>query len=70
MTVRAHGGKSEIIWPIVDSSHLHGLLERIVSLGLRLDSLAPLEAAPRSHAANTHTHDRLGSTTGEPARGA
>ena len=43
MTVRAHNGKTEIIGPIIDSSHLHGLLERIASLGLRLHSLNPLE---------------------------
>jgi hypothetical protein len=43
MTLCAHNGETEIIGPIVDSSHLHGLLERIAGLGLRLHSLTPLE---------------------------
>jgi hypothetical protein len=43
MTIRARNGKTEIVGPITDSSHLHGLLERIASLGLRLHSLTPLE---------------------------
>ena len=37
MTFRAHDGETEITGPIIDQSHLHGLLERI--------------AAPRTHAA-------------------
>jgi len=75
MTVRVHGGKTEIIGPIIESSHLHGLLERIASLGLRLHSLAPLEAenteSRGQHTrARTHTtHNRLGSTTGESRQG-
>ena len=60
MTVRVHGGKTEIIGPIIESSHLHGLLERIASLGLRLHSLAPLEAEntefTRPTHARAHTH--------------
>jgi hypothetical protein len=43
MTVRAHDGETEIVGPIIDQSHLHGLLERIASLGLTLRSLAPCE---------------------------
>jgi hypothetical protein len=43
MTVRAHDGETEIIGLITDQSHLHGLLERIASLGLTLHSLAPFE---------------------------
>ena len=34
MTLSAHDGRTEITGPIVDSSHPHGLLERIVGLGL------------------------------------
>ena len=54
MTVSAHGGNTEIVGPIVDQSHLQGLLERIAGLGLTLHSLTPLEAenvqaAPRPH---------------------
>jgi hypothetical protein len=44
MTVRVHDGETEITGPIIDQSHLHGLLERIASLGLTLHSLTPLEA--------------------------
>jgi len=43
MTVRAHDGETDITGPIIDQSHLHGLLERIASLGLALHSLTPLE---------------------------
>ena len=43
MTLRAHHGETEITGPIIDQSHLYGLLERIASLGLTLDSLTPLE---------------------------
>jgi hypothetical protein len=43
MTLSAHDGKSELTGPIVDSSHLHGLLERIAGLGLTLHSVNPLD---------------------------
>jgi hypothetical protein len=43
MTLRAHDGETEITGPIIDQSHLQGLLERIASLGLRLHSLTPLD---------------------------
>jgi hypothetical protein len=43
MTLRAHDGETEITGPIIDPSHLHGLLERIAGLGLTLHSLTPLE---------------------------
>ena len=39
MTVCAHDGETEITGPVIDDAHLHGLLERIASLGLRLHSL-------------------------------
>ena len=55
MTVRADNGKTEIIGPITDSSHLHGLLERIASLGLRLHSLTPLETEATEPRGQTHT---------------
>ena len=34
MTVRAHDGETDITGPIIDQSHLQGLLARIASLGL------------------------------------
>jgi hypothetical protein len=43
MTLSAHDGETEIIGPIIDPSHLQGLLERIAGLGLTLHSLTPLE---------------------------
>ena len=54
MTLRAHDGETDITGPIIDQSHLQGLLERIASLGLTLRSLTPLEtenapADPRPH---------------------
>ena len=42
MTIRAHDGETDITGPIIDQSHLQGLLERIASLGLTLHSLNPL----------------------------
>ncbi len=43
MTLSAHNGRTEITGPIVDPSHLHGLLDRIAGLGLTVHSLTPLE---------------------------
>jgi hypothetical protein len=50
MTLSAHDGRTDIIGPIVDPSHLHGLLERIAGLGLTVHSLNPVdpEDAPPS----------------------
>lgn len=44
MTLSAHDGRTEIMGPIVDPSHLHGLIERITGLGLTLHSLTPLDS--------------------------
>jgi hypothetical protein len=54
MTIYAHDGETDITGPIIDQSHLQGLLERIASLGLKLYSLTPLEidnaqADPQPH---------------------
>ena len=52
MTLSAHDGRTDITGPIIDPSHLHGLLERIAGLGLTLHSLTPLEtegAQPAAH---------------------
>lgn len=55
MTVFAHDGRTEISGPIVDSSHLHGLLERIAGLGLTVHSLNPLDAEDAQPDALPHT---------------
>jgi hypothetical protein len=54
MTLRAHDGETEIIGPIIDPSHLHGLVERIASLGLTLYSLTPLDAENAKAGAQPH----------------
>ena len=56
MTVRAHHGETEIIGPIIDQSHLLGLLERIANLGLTLHSLTPVD--PESAEADAQSHER------------
>lgn len=43
MTVCAHDGITEITGPVIDPSHLHGLLDRITGLGLTLRSLTPAD---------------------------
>jgi hypothetical protein len=59
MTLYAHDGDTEIIGPIIDSSHLHGLLERIASLGLTLQSVAPSETEnARAGAQPAQVNDR------------
>ena len=55
MTLRAHNGETEVTGPIIDSSHLQGLLERIAGLGLTLHSLTPLETENADSGAQTQT---------------
>ena len=55
MTLSAHDGRTDITGPLVDPSHLHGLLERITGLGLTVHSLTPLDAEDARAAAPTHT---------------
>lgn len=43
MDVHATTGQTEITGPIVDPSHLQGLLERIAGLGLTLSSVTQLD---------------------------
>lgn len=43
MSISAHDGITEIIGPVIDPSHLQGLLDRITGLGLTLHSLTPLD---------------------------
>ena len=56
MTLRAHNGETEVTGPIIDSSHLQGLLTRIAGLGLTLLSLVPLET--RAAEADTQPPDK------------
>ncbi len=44
MTITAHDGITEMTGSIIDQAHLHGLLDRIASLGLTLHSVTPLDA--------------------------
>jgi hypothetical protein len=55
MTLSAHDGQTEITGPIIDPSHLHGLLERITGLGLTLHSLTPIETENAEADAQPHT---------------
>ena len=55
MTLHADNGETEIIGPIIDPSHLQGLLERIAGLGLTLHSVNPLEADNARAPAKPHT---------------
>lgn len=50
MAICAHDGVTEIAGPIIDPSHLQGLLERIAGLGLTLRSLTPLNPENRTNA--------------------
>jgi hypothetical protein len=42
MGIRITNGRTEITGPVIDQSHLYGLLGRIADLGLTLRSVAPL----------------------------
>jgi hypothetical protein len=44
MTFSAHEGGTEMTGRIIDPSHLQALIERIAGLGLRLQSVTPLNA--------------------------
>ena len=72
MTLRAHDGETDITGPIIDQSHLHGLIERIARLGLTLHSLNPLETENAESGVRTHTqpgevnHNDLGTYSKGP----
>ena len=55
MTISAHDGRTDITGPIIDPSHLHGLLERIAGLGLTVHSLTPLDTEDAQAGALTRT---------------
>ncbi len=61
MTICARGGITEITGAVIDASHLYGLLERIASLGLTLNSVAALDAedpeAAESRSAATRSRE-------------
>ncbi len=67
MAVRAHDGEMDITGPIIDQSHLHGLIERIAGLGLTLRSLTPLETENAGADARPYTQPTRASTT-SPAK--
>jgi hypothetical protein len=54
MTIRAHNGETDITGPIIDQSHLQGLLQRIAGLGLTLHSFTPLETENAEAGAQPH----------------
>lgn len=56
MTLLARNGETEIIGPIVDPSHLQGLLKRIARVGLSLRRLNLMEAENAEPATQTRTH--------------
>ena len=60
MTLHAHNGETEITGPIIDSSHLQGLLERIARLVLTVHSLTPLDTENAQADAQTHTQPSRG----------
>ena len=45
MTLKAENGRTILVGPIIDQSHLHGLLDRIQDFGVELISV---EALPES----------------------
>jgi hypothetical protein len=51
MTLVAGNGQTAITGPVRDQTHLHGLLDRVGSLGLELVSVIPL--APTSDSGNS-----------------
>jgi len=55
MTLRAHDGETDISGPIIDQSHLQGLLDRIASLGLTLHSVTPIETTQAKAHRQPHT---------------
>jgi hypothetical protein len=58
MTLRAHNGETEIAGPIIDQSHLQGLIERIAGLGLTLHGLTPLDPEKAEADAQPYTTSR------------
>jgi hypothetical protein len=55
MTISTCDGRTEITGPIIDSSQLQGLLERIAGLGLTVHSLTPLDPADAEANVPLHT---------------
>ena len=55
-TLDAHDGETDITGPIIDQSHVDGLLARIASLGLTLHSLTALDTEDTEADGQTHSH--------------
>jgi hypothetical protein len=55
MTIHAHDGETDITGPIIDQSHLQGLIQRIAGFGLALRSVNPLGAGDGEVDARPHT---------------
>ena len=53
MTLVAGNGQTAIIGPLRDQTHLHGLLDRVGSLGLELVSINATPLAPTSDSGNS-----------------
>ena len=71
MALRAHDGETDITGPIIDQSHLHGLIARIAGLGLTLRSLTPLETENAEADAQPHTQPAgvIDHTSGTDSKG-
>lgn len=54
MTISAHHGITEITGPIIDQSHLQGLIERIAGLGLMLRSVTRFDTETADAAVYNH----------------
>jgi hypothetical protein len=48
MEVKSEGGETVVVGTIEDQAQLHGLLNRIASLGIKIVSLAPASAEETS----------------------
>ena len=70
MTISAHDGRTDITGPIIDPSHLHGLIDRIAGLGLTVHSLTPLDTEDAQPDGSQHTppagvnHDPVANSKG------
>jgi hypothetical protein len=57
MTISTGGGRTEITGPIIDQSHMQGILEQVGRLGLSLHSVTPLDSGNGESDAQPATHD-------------
>jgi hypothetical protein len=52
MTLKIGNGQTTITGPVLDQTHLHGLLDRVGGLGLELVSVEPTPQPPASEGAD------------------